>query len=59
MIKASRWEESSFLTSHINCDEDLSVFTSWYTDDKLEGMTDHRWEADGDSKLWIWIDGVF
>lgn len=40
MIKASRWEESSFLTSYTDSDEDLSALTSWSMDDGVEGQTE-------------------
>lgn len=42
MIKASRGEEASFLTSHSDGDEDSSALTSWSMGDRVEGITERR-----------------
>lgn len=42
MIKASRGEEASFLTSHGDGDEDMSALTSWSMGDMVEGITERR-----------------
>lgn len=64
MIKASRGEEASFLTSHSDGDEDPSALTSWSMGVRVEGITERRQmiideELVVGSKFWIGMAGVF